>query len=121
MAVRIRLSRAGRTHKPYYHIGVYDIRQRREGAYIEMVGHYDPTNRDEGKQVLVDVEKAAKWLSVGARPSETVASLLVKSGVELPKKKAFTKPKRVRSPRRADRKVKVRTKARTGKKAVKAE
>ena len=117
MAVRIRLSRAGRTHKPFYHIGVYDIRQRREGAYIERLGYYDPTNKDVDKQVLVDAEKAARWLGEGATPSDTVASLLVKSGVELPKKKGFTKPKRKRSPRREGRKVKERTKSR-GKKTV---
>ncbi|MHC4886144.1 MAG: 30S ribosomal protein S16 [Planctomycetota bacterium] len=121
MAVRIRLSRAGRTHKPFYHIGVYDIRQRREGAYIDKIGFYDPTNMDEGKQLLVDVEKAAKWLAQGAKPSDTVASILVKSGVELPTKKGHSKPKRKRAPRREGRKVKVRTKSRGKKPAAKVE
>lgn len=112
MAVRIRLSRAGRRHLPFYHISIHDIRQRREAASIERIGYYDPTCKDEEKQTQVDVERAAHWLSVGAIPSETVASLLRKAGVEVPEKKKKSATRKGKKSKKA-RKVKERSKART--------
>jgi small subunit ribosomal protein S16 len=111
VATRIRLSRAGRRHLPFYHIGVYDIRQRRDAEYVEKLGHYDPTNKNEEETLRLDTERAAYWLGVGATPSETVRALLKMSGVEVPEKpKATARPRKERS---KDRKVKTRTKART--------
>ncbi len=79
MSVVIRLSRAGRVHLPYYHIGVYNSRTRRDGRPVEDLGFYDPESAKE--TVRIDVERAKYWLSVGARPSATVAKILKGQGV----------------------------------------
>ena len=83
MSVVIRLSRAGRVHLPYYHIGVYNSRTRRDGRPVEQLGFYDPKSTSES--VRLDLERARYWLSVGARPSATVAGILKRQGVALPK------------------------------------
>ena len=112
MAVRIRLKRAGRKHIPFYHIVVHDIRQKRDGAAIERLGFYDPANKDDAKQILVNVERAAFWLSQGALPSDTATMILKKAGCALPEAKKVS-PKRDRKPRKAAAGVKPRTKKRT--------
>lgn len=112
MAVRIRLKRAGRRHLPFYHIAIFDVRQRRDGAAIERIGSYDPTNKTQDKQVLVDVERAGYWLSQGASPSDTVMSILKKAGCTLPEA-AKVAEKRTRKPSKKAAGVKVRTKRRT--------
>ena len=88
MSVRIRLTRMGRKNRPYYRIGAYDNRTRRDGRAIELLGTYDPLNPDEEKQYSMDNARMEYWVSVGATPSETVASLMRKSGVKMPQKKA---------------------------------
>jgi small subunit ribosomal protein S16 len=77
MAVAIRLNRQGAKDRPYYKIVAVDSRKRRDGRYIEQLGTYDPMQ--EGENYLIDLEKADKWLGVGARPSETVASIIRKA------------------------------------------
>lgn len=79
--VKLRLKRMGNTHRPFYRIGVVDERKKRDGALIEELGHFDPLQKDEDKQVTVKTERAAYWLSVGAQPSDTVATLLKRSGL----------------------------------------
>ncbi len=86
MAVKIRLARLGRRNRPYYRIGAYDNRTRRDGKAIEFLGTYDPLNKDETKQSTVNAERVSYWLSVGAQPSETVTTLIKKAGIALPKK-----------------------------------
>jgi len=86
VSVRIRLTRMGRRNRPYYRIGAYDNRTRRDGKAIEFLGTYDPLVEDEAKQSNVDAERISYWLSVGAKPSETVASIIKKAGIALPKK-----------------------------------
>ena len=78
MAVSIRLSRAGRVHLPYYHIRVYDSRTRRDGRPIEEIGFFDPESKKE--TVRIDLERVKHWLSVGAKPSASVATLLKEKG-----------------------------------------
>jgi small subunit ribosomal protein S16 len=78
----------GRKNRPFYRIGAYDNRTRREGTPIEQLGTYDPINSDEAKQVSLDEERIRYWLSVGATPSETVASMIKKAGIEIPRKKS---------------------------------
>ena len=85
--VRLRLKRMGRTHSPYYRICAMDARSARDSKAIEYLGQYDPCNKDEAKQINVDVERAQYWLSVGAQPSETVTTILKKAGVEVKAKK----------------------------------
>ncbi len=82
--VRIRLRRVGAKNKPMYRVVVADIRAPRDGGFIEIIGHYNPLTNPE--TVVIDKEKAQKWLKNGAKPSDTVASLLAKVGViERPK------------------------------------
>ena len=59
-----------------------DIRTRRDGREIEQLGFYDPCNKDEDKQFHVKADRVQYWLSVGAQPSETVAALLKKAGID---------------------------------------
>ena len=78
MAVRIRMKRLGRKHRPFYRICVMDARKPRDGKAIEEVGHYDPMVRDKSKRVVVNLDRVDHWISVGAQPSEKVAVLLRK-------------------------------------------
>lgn len=81
MAVKLRMKRMGNTHRPYYRIVSVDERKKRDGKVIEQLGTYDPLQSDEQKQVKADLPRCAYWLSVGAQPSETVASLLKRQGL----------------------------------------
>ena len=97
MAVKMRLTRMGRTHSPRYRICVLEGRRRRDGAYIESVGYYNPFIQDDRKKVVINKERAEYWLSVGATPSETVASFLKAADVagvvkQKPKRKRRRKP-----------------------------
>jgi len=79
MAVKIRLRRMGQKKAPFYRIIVADSRSPRDGRFIEEVGYYNPmTNPAE---IKVDAEKVQKWLDSGAQPTETVKSILNKSGL----------------------------------------
>ena len=77
MAVALRLNRKGTKDRPYYKIVAVDSRKRRDGRYIEQLGTYDPLL--EGTNFTIDLEKAEKWLGVGAKPSETVNSIIRKA------------------------------------------
>lgn len=119
MALSIRLTRKGRRHLAYYHIAVFDSRTRREGVPVETLGSYDPEAKKD--PFKVDTDRATHWLSVGAKPSETVASILKRSGLTsdlwLKKRKKPGKPKVRTADKKAEkakqRKVKKRTKSRT--------
>jgi small subunit ribosomal protein S16 len=87
--LRIRLRRVGKKKQPAYRVVVADSRAPRDGAFIETLGLYDPLTDPATFQI--DEEKAKKWLSQGARPSETVAKLMAKQGL-LPKKDAESPP-----------------------------
>jgi small subunit ribosomal protein S16 len=77
MSVMLRLTRAGAKGAPYYHVVATDKRNKRDGAYIEQLGSYDP--KKNPAEILLNQERIDYWLKVGARPSETVASLIKKS------------------------------------------
>lgn len=78
--VRIRMARHGRTHKPFYRINAIDQRTKRNGAFIENLGWFDPLAAED-KQVSIDTDRMKHWLSVGAQPSETMKDILVKAGL----------------------------------------
>jgi small subunit ribosomal protein S16 len=82
MAVKLRLKRMGRSHAPFYRLNAIDSRSPRDGRVIEQLGHYDPRNKDQEKQFVARLDRCQYWLSVGAVPSETVSTLLKKSGIE---------------------------------------
>ena len=77
MSVKLRLTRAGAKKAPYYHIIATDERAKRDGAYIEQLGSYDP--KKEPSVVTLNQERIDYWLKVGAQPSATVASILKKA------------------------------------------
>ena len=81
MAVKLRLKLMGRKNRAFYRLSAIDSRSPRDGRTIEELGHYDPIAKDETKQFVVDLERCKHWLDVGAIPSETVSSLLKKSGL----------------------------------------
>lgn len=77
--VVIRLRRGGRRHDPHYRLVVQEKRSKLNGAYIENLGHYHPT--DPQKQLVIDQERAVYWLQQGAVASDTAINLLVKAGI----------------------------------------
>lgn len=76
--VKIRLKRMGAHKKPFYRVVVADSRTPRNGKFIEEIGTYDPLK--DPAEIIIDNEAAAKWLSQGAQPTDTVRALLKKSG-----------------------------------------
>ena len=78
--VKIRLTRMGAHKRPFYRIVVADSRSPRDGRHLEIIGYYDPLT--DPATVNVKTDRALAWLDKGAQPSEAVARLLVKSGVE---------------------------------------
>ena len=77
--LRIRLRRVGKKKQPAYRLVVADSRAPRDGAFVEIIGHYNPLT--EPATLVIDEEKARGWLSKGAQPSEAVAKLLASQGI----------------------------------------
>ena len=78
MSVKIRLKRVGKTKAPSYRVVVADSRSPRDGRIIENIGWYNPLV--EPSAIQIDEEKAFKWLNVGAQPTDSVTSLLKRTG-----------------------------------------
>lgn len=76
MAVALRLQRIGKPHQPYYRVVAVDHRRAAQGKPIEVLGSYNPRADKAKDKVVLDLPRVDHWLSVGARPSETVASLI---------------------------------------------
>jgi small subunit ribosomal protein S16 len=74
------MTRRGAKKKPFYRIVAADSRSPRDGKFLEMLGTYDPLKSENN--IKIDAEKVNFWIKKGAKPSETVASLLKKVGVE---------------------------------------
>ena len=81
MAVKIRLARHGAKKKPFYRIVVADIESPRDGKFIEVVGTYNPL--PDPVAVSLKKERVKYWMDQGARPTDTVKSLLKKEGFYL--------------------------------------
>ena len=90
MAAIIRLARHGAKKKPFYRIVVADRRYARDGRRIEQVGLYDP--RANPIRLEFEAERLVEWLRKGAKPSETVAQLIKRSGVDVSPAKSETPP-----------------------------
>lgn len=88
--VKIRLQRVGAKNRPSYRLVIADIRAPRDGAFIDIVGHYNPLTDPE--TLVVDEEKVRSWLKQGAQPTATATRLLSKVGIverpKIPEKKA---------------------------------
>ncbi len=78
MAVKLRLTRVGKTKQPQYRIVAADSRSPRDGRFIEILGQYNP--REDPSLVNVDNERVVQWLGQGAQPTERVRKLLEISG-----------------------------------------
>lgn len=78
MAVKIRLKRIGAKKAPYYRVVVADARAPRDGRFIEEIGTYNPLV--DPAEINIDAEAAQRWIKNGAQPTETVRSLLKKTG-----------------------------------------
>jgi small subunit ribosomal protein S16 len=81
MATRIRLRRVGRKKLPLYRIVVADQQSPRDGRFIEIIGTYNPKGATPAEKVVLDTDKAKKWITQGATPTETVAAILKNAGV----------------------------------------
>ncbi len=79
MAVKLRLTRIGKTKQPQYRIVAADSRSPRDGRFIEIVGHYNPLT--DPSSLTVDNDKAVKWLQQGAQPTDRVARMLEAAGL----------------------------------------
>ena len=82
MAVRIRMKRMGRKHRPFYRICAVDGRAPRDGRVIEELGFHDPMVVETDARTVLKGERVAYWLGVGAQPSDKVAVLIKKYGAE---------------------------------------
>lgn len=78
MAVKLRLTRMGAKKKPFYRIIAVDSASRRDGRALDYVGYYNPMV--EPAEIKIDQDKVKTWLERGATPTDTVRSLLKKSG-----------------------------------------
>src|SRR5580700_11858053 len=82
MSVKLRLKRMGRSNRAFFRLNAIDSRSPRDGRVIEELGFYDPRAKDAAKQFVAKLDRCKHWLDVGAVPSETVSSLLKKSGLD---------------------------------------
>jgi small subunit ribosomal protein S16 len=82
MSLKIRLARGGAKKRPYYRIVIADTRSPRDGRFIEKIGSFNPLlPKDREDRVVLDLERAKHWLSVGALPTDRVARFLDAAGV----------------------------------------
>ncbi|MBE6583626.1 MAG: 30S ribosomal protein S16 [Ruminococcaceae bacterium] len=77
--VKMRLRRMGAKKAPFYRVVVADSRYPRDGRFIEEIGYYNP--QTEPAEIKIDADKAKAWIAKGAQPTDTVKSLLKKSGI----------------------------------------
>ena len=82
MAVKIRMTRLGRRHRPFFRINAIESRAPRDGKIIEKLGHYDPIEKNPDKQIVLNRERVEYWLGQGAIPSDTVSQILLRHGIK---------------------------------------
>ncbi|MBN2182850.1 MAG: 30S ribosomal protein S16 [Sedimentisphaerales bacterium] len=82
MAVKIRMTRMGRRHRPFFRINAIESRVPRDGRILEKLGHYDPIEKDQAKQIVLNEERVKYWLDNGAIPSDTVSQILLRHGIK---------------------------------------
>ena len=75
--VKIRLKREGKKKAPFYHIVVADSKSPRDGKIIEQIGTFDPMTKPS--TIVIDKEKLEKWIKNGAKPTDSVKSLIEKA------------------------------------------
>ncbi len=80
MAVRLRLKKLGRRHRPFFRLCAMDARAPRDGRVIEELGIYDPMVPETDARAILKGERIDYWLSVGAQPTRKVGVLIKKYG-----------------------------------------
>jgi small subunit ribosomal protein S16 len=142
MAVKLRLMRLGRRHRPFFRINAVDSRTPRDGKILEKLGHYDPIEKDPAKQLVLNRERVEFWINQGAIPSDTVSQILLRAGLKHKyaeektvrrtrartlahaKGKLFTKTERMaaeKTAKAAEEKAKAETEAKAAEEKAKAE
>ncbi len=82
MALKIRLARGGAKKRPFYRIVIADTRSPRDGRFIEKIGTFNPLlPKDSKDRIVLDLERAKHWLSVGALPTDRVERFLDTAGL----------------------------------------
>ena len=76
MAVVIRLQRIGKPHQPYYRIVTIEKTRGATGKPVEVIGSYNPRELTATKKIVLKADRYQHWISVGAKPSETVETLV---------------------------------------------
>ena len=74
----IKLMRTGAKKRPSYRIVVKEKQSKRDGAYLENLGTYNPTR--EPAEIKLDLDRVRYWLEKGAQPTNTVSKLIKTSG-----------------------------------------
>lgn len=77
MSLKIRLTRMGSKKKPFYRIVAVNTESRRDGRALDYLGYYNPMTQPV--DIKIDQEKVQLWMDRGAKPSDTVRSLLKQS------------------------------------------
>ena len=77
--VTIRLARHGSKKNPFYHITVAERAARRDGRFVERVGFYNPVAKGQSEMLRLDLDRVDYWLGIGARPSDSVKSLIAQA------------------------------------------
>ena len=104
MSLKIRLSRGGSKHRPYYRIVIADARSPRDGKFIDRVGSFNPLlAKDDEKRVVLDLEKTKEWLAKGAQPTDRVARFLDANG--LLKRTARNNPEKAKPKKKAQERL----------------
>jgi len=76
--VKIRLARHGRKRRPFYRVVAADVNAPRDGKFLEILGTYNPIEKDAEKEVTLKIDRVDYWLSQGAQPTDTAAALIKK-------------------------------------------
>jgi small subunit ribosomal protein S16 len=129
MAVKIRMTRMGRRHRPFFRINAVESSNPRDGTVLEKLGHYDPIEKNSAKQVVINRERVEYWLGKGAIPSDSVSQILLRQGIKhkyaevkaarrskakslaKAKGKLFTKAQRIAAQKEAEEKAKAEAEA----------
>jgi small subunit ribosomal protein S16 len=88
--LKIRLRRTGAKKRPSYRVVVADARAPRDGAFVEILGHYNPLT--EPATIVINEERARHWLQHGAQPTDTVVRLLQRAGITAAQPASPTSP-----------------------------
>jgi len=78
----------GRRHRPFFRINAVESKTPRDGRILEKLGHYDPLEKVEDKQIVINKERIEHWISQGAVCSETCAQIFTKQGITCPQYEA---------------------------------